>query len=144
VVERDDIDKILNQFKWNEQQEGLVSEETVKEMGHFLGVDALLYGRVEEAISSGDSPRIGLTLKLVNVETTQLLWGKTCLVQKIPKPGLFSLLNVMILGAKGLETYLFLIDPVAHEVLVGTMATRCNEPDITILLLQQFAEGLTP
>lgn len=128
VVERDDIDKILNQFKWNEQQEGLVSEETVKEMGHFLGVDALLYGRVEEAVASGDSPWIGLTLKLVNVETTRLLWGKTCQVQRAPlppKPGFFGPRDVMILGIVIVLIGLWLATrPKARPRLAGDRSVR--------------------
>jgi len=86
VVERDDLDKILDQFTWNLDNDDMVREDTVKQLGNFLGVDALLYGRVESALRTGPAPQLGIMLKLVDVESTQLLWGKTYLAKVIPPP----------------------------------------------------------
>ena len=104
VVERDDLDKVLQQFAWNIDNDDMVKDDTVKSLGNFLGVDAILYGRVKNANRSVENPQIGVVLKLIDVETTQLLMGKKLpckkrrtLPPKPPEPGFLNTKNILII-----------------------------------------------
>lgn len=87
VASRADMNKVVDEFRWNYDNEDLIDPATLVEMGRFLGVQGILFGRVKELDLSEQAGTVHVVLKLVDVETNRLVWGKSLkLTQRAPAP----------------------------------------------------------
>jgi len=74
---RDDkeFDVLLSEIEFGDRRGDVMETSTIKSFGKIKGVDALLYGKIQEAAVEGKNGIVRVTLTLANVETGQLLWS---------------------------------------------------------------------
>lgn len=53
----------------------LIDQSNIKEFGKRIGMDYLMYGSINNNPLVGDEPNISLVLKLIDVETTEIVWS---------------------------------------------------------------------
>ncbi|MCX8029182.1 MAG: penicillin-binding protein activator LpoB [Brevinematales bacterium] len=54
---------------------GFIDQNDIKEFGKRLGVEYILYGSINNNPLAGGEPNISLVLKLIEIETTQVIWS---------------------------------------------------------------------
>ena len=88
VMAREELDKLLKDFKRVLKSEDLFDTATRKELGKFLNVDAIVFGNVREATVEGKKAIIRLVLKLGDVELGRLPWAEivTVVEDQTPAP----------------------------------------------------------
>jgi len=72
LIERKDIDKILNEQGF--QYSGMVEPSQAVQFGKILGAELVAIYNVESAEKEGDYYRLGIYLKLINVENGEVMY----------------------------------------------------------------------
>lgn len=54
---------------------GFIDQNNIKEFGKRLGIDYIMYGTINNNNLAGGEPNISLVLKLIEVETTRVVWS---------------------------------------------------------------------
>lgn len=65
---------IVKEIEFGERREDVMDSTTIKRFGKIKGVDALLYGKIQESTAEGTNGIFRVALTLADVETGQLLW----------------------------------------------------------------------
>lgn len=88
IMAREELDKLLKDYKEVLKSEDLFDTATRKELGKFLNVDAIVFGNVREAVVEGRKATIRLVLQLGDVELGRLPWGEiiTVVEDQTPAP----------------------------------------------------------
>ena len=66
VVERQQLDQVIDELKLS--QTGLIDEDSIKEVGKILGVDAIIVGSITDLGS-----KLDLDMRLIETETGLLI-----------------------------------------------------------------------
>ena len=70
-----EFDVLLKEIEFGDRRGDVMDISTIKQFGNIKGVDALLYGKLQEAVVEGKNGIVRVTLTLADVETGQLLWS---------------------------------------------------------------------
>lgn len=54
---------------------GLIDQSNIKEFGKRIGIDYMVYGSINNNQLAGGEPNISLVLKVIDVETTEIVWS---------------------------------------------------------------------
>ena len=76
VILRDELLKVMSEHGFVLGKVDLFNSETVKKLGGFLGVDAIIYGTVKQAETDVSGGKVRLNLKMADVTTGELVWGE--------------------------------------------------------------------
>lgn len=77
VILRQQLLKIMKEHGFVLGKVDLFNPDSVKKLGGFLGVDAIIIGVVKEAGAGLGGARVRLNLKMADVTTGELVWGET-------------------------------------------------------------------
>lgn len=66
---------LLSEIEFGDRRGDVMDQSTIKQFGKIQGVDALLYGKLQEATVEGTDGIVRVVMTLANVETGQLLWS---------------------------------------------------------------------
>lgn len=75
VVLRNELERVMKEHEFEKRRSDLLDKESVIELGKFLGVEGIIFGKISERWEKEGQAHLFVSLRLASIETGEAVWG---------------------------------------------------------------------